>query len=46
MAISHTGSSDLTDNSQEEVLVEVRTASPVAHTGGLKVDMCDAMMVI
>ncbi len=48
MVISRMDSSDLMDSSQEEVLLllEERTASPVPHMGGLKVDIRDAMMVI
>ncbi len=50
MVISRMDSSDLMDSSQEEevllLLLEERTASPVPHTGGLKVDIRDAMMVI
>lgn len=46
MVISHMGSSDLTGSRLGQVLAEERTGSPVAPMGGLKVAMCDVMMVI
>ncbi|XP_067221682.1 TATA-binding protein-associated factor 2N isoform X7 [Chanodichthys erythropterus] len=45
MVISHMGSSDLTGSRLGQVLVEEHTRSPVAPMGGLKVAMCDVMMV-
>ncbi|XP_051718100.1 TATA-binding protein-associated factor 2N isoform X4 [Ctenopharyngodon idella] len=45
MVISHMGSSDLTGSRLGQVLAEERTGSPVAPMGGLKVAMCDVMMV-
>ncbi len=46
MVISLMHSSGLMDSSLEEVLLEERMPSPVPRTGGLKVDIHDAVMVI